>query len=150
MSIFDPNTFLNATFTESNSTEYVPIPVGEFAAFAESVKIEPWQKRDDPSKSGLRLDIVWNITDDNVKQLLARDVVKVTQGIMLDLTEGGNLDFGKGKNVNLGRVRAAVGLNNPGQPFSFGQIMGRAAKISIKHDMYEGNILSKVSSIAAV
>jgi hypothetical protein len=133
MSQFDPNTFLEMTFDDANSTVAVPVPAGEYLAIVEKVEARPWQSKSDPSKSGMALDLTWNIDDANVKALLDREKVTVKQGLMLDMTEAGGLDMGKGKNVSLGRLRAAFDLNTPGQPFGFKMMEGRVARVVVSH-----------------
>jgi hypothetical protein len=133
MSQFDPNTFLNAEFTEANDTVVIPCPTGEYPAIAEKVEVQTWQKKDG-SASGLKLNVLWDIQDDNVRALTGRDKVMVPQQIMLDLNESGTgLDMGKGKNVALGRLREALDLNKPGEPFAFGMITGRMATTIVTH-----------------
>ena len=151
MSQFDPNTFLEMTVQEANSTVQTPVPAGEYLAIAEKVEVRQWQSSKDPSKSGLTLDITWNIDDANVKALLERDKVTTRQGIMLDLTENGGLDMGKGKNVSLGKLRAALDLNQPGQPFGFKMVEGRMARIVVSHrqdDKDPEKIYSEVKAVA--
>lgn len=150
MSNFDPNAFLNLTITEANSTQSVPVPVGEYTAVIEKVEPRTWQSRDDASKSGVALDVFYSIDDSNVKALLGRDKITVKQGIMLDLTDGGGLDMGKGRNISLGRLRDATGLNVPGQPFSFAQLPGRAVRVRVKHrdGKNPGEIYSEVEGVA--
>lgn len=131
--MFDPNTFLEMSVTDSNDTVSVPVPVGEYLAIAEKVDVRPWQSKSDPSKAGMALDIQWSVDDANVKQLLGRDKVTVKQGIMLDVTDSGGLDMGKGKNISLGRLREAINKNQPGQPFSFKMVEGQMARIAVKH-----------------
>lgn len=143
---FDPAAFLNQTFDEANSTESVPVPEGEFLAISEGTKVDTWQTRDG-SKSGLKCLVTWSIQDDNVKQLLERKEVKVRQEFILDTTETGNLDFGKGKNVTLGRLREALDLNTPGQPFAFGMIDGRMGKVLVKHRVYNDSIIAEVKGV---
>jgi len=133
MSVFDPNAFLDMPVEGTNDTVVVPCPVGEYLAVVEKVDVRAWTKRDDPSVGGLALDIIWTIEDQSVKEYLAREKVSVKQGIMLDLTDGGTLDMGKGRNISLGRLREAVGLNNPGQAFSFNQLPGQMAKVKVDH-----------------
>lgn len=145
---FDPNQFLDRQFNEANSTEAVPIPVGEYTAVVSEVKCRPWQKKDDPSVAGLALDILWEIDDQGVKDLLGRTKVMAKQGVMLDMTEGGGLDFGKGKNVGLGRLREATGLNTPGQPFSFTMLTGRPAKVKIEHRVNGEQVFAEVKAVA--
>lgn len=147
-SMFDPNQFLNMTVEEANSTEFIPVPVGDFAAQVDKVELRPWAKKDDPSVAGLALDLTWDIQDASVKELMGRDKVTVKQSIMLDLTESGGLDMGKGRNVGLGRVRAATGLNAPGQPFSFLMLQGRMAKVHVAHEIYKGAPMHKIDAVA--
>lgn len=144
---FDPTAFLNQTYDEALDTKLVPCPVGEYLAIADKVEIKPWAARDG-SSSGLKLFILWDIQDDNVKQLLGRDSVKVPQDQMLDLTEDGNLDLGKGKNVGLGRIREALDMNTPGEPFAFGMIQGRMATAKVSHRTAGEDIFAEIKAIA--
>lgn len=146
--MFNPEQFLDQQFTEANDTKLVPVPVGEYTAIAGEVKCRQWQSKADPSKSGLTLDITWEIDDPAVKELLGRDKVTVRQGIMLDLTDSGSMDMGKGRNVGLGRLREALNLNQPGQAFSFSMIPGRLAKVAVTHRVDGENIYAEVKSLA--
>ena len=146
--MFSPEQFLDMQVTESNDTKTIPVPVGEYTAVAEEVKCRQWQSKKDPSMSGLALDIKWSIDDAAVKELLGRDKVTVNQGIMLELTDSGGLDMGKGRNIGLGRLREALGLNAPGQPFSFMMVSGRVAKISVSHRIDGENIYAEVKGVA--
>lgn len=148
MNMFSPDQFLDMQVTESNDTKLVPIPVGEYVAVVSEVKARPWTSKSDPSKSGIALDVQWDIDDAGVKQLLGRDKVTVKQGVMLDMTESGGLDMGKGKNVGLGRLREACGLNQPGQPFSATMLTGRVAKVKVEHRVDGENIYSEVKQVA--
>lgn len=145
---FDPNTFLNQSFDESNDTKVTPCPVGEYLAIAEKVEIKPWAARDG-SSSGLKAEIVWDVQDDNVKALLGKDTVRVRQQQMLDLTDTGSLDFSKGKNIGLGRLREALGLNTPGEPFSFGMIQGQMAKVKVSHRAVGEDLYDEVKAVAS-
>ena len=131
--MFDAESFLNSSVDGVNDTVVIPVPVGEYLGSCEKVDIRTWAKKDDPSQGGLALDLVWNLEDEALKASLGRDKITVKQGIMLDLTETGGLDMGKGKNISLGRLREAISLNTPGQPFSFTMIPGRLARLSISH-----------------
>jgi len=151
MSLFDPSTFLEMQVAEANSTVSVPVPAGEFMGYIEKVEARPWTSRTDPSKSGVALDVLWNVDDAGVKALLDREKVTVKQGIMLDITETGGLDMGRGKNVGLGRLREATDLNAPGQPFGFTMLVGRPAKIVIEHRPDPKNpevVYSEVKAVA--
>jgi hypothetical protein len=132
--IFDPQAFLDATVEGQLDTTLIPCPIGEFQAQISKIDVRPWTGKNDLTKSGVALDVQWEIQDQGVKDTCQRDKVTVKQGIMLDLTEDGKgLDMGKGKNIGLGRLREAVGLNNPGQPFAFNMLPGQMAKVSVNH-----------------
>lgn len=152
--MFTPEQFLDMQVTESNDTKVVPVPVGEYLAVVKEVKSRVWTSKKDPSQSGVTLDLVWTIDDQNVKALLGREEVNVKQGIMLDLTDKGadqgGLDMGKGRNVGLGRVREATGLNIAGQPFSATMLTGRMAKIKVKHRVDGENIYAEVEAVTKV
>lgn len=149
---FDPSTFLNQSFDEANDTKVTPCPVGEYIALAEKVDVQTWQKKDG-SASGLKLQVLWEIQDENVKALLGRDKILVPQQIMLDLNESGEgLDMGKGKNVGLGRLREALDLNKPGEPFSFSMIQGRPATVVVSHRPGENpeDVFHEIKKVAKV
>lgn len=147
MSQFDPEAFLSAQFDEANDTVMQPVPAGEYTAIIESVSTRQWNSRDG-SKSGVALDVKYNIDDAAVKEALGRSKITVTQGIMLDLTENGGLDFGKGRNISLGRLREATGLNTPGKPFAFRQLEGQPVKITVSHRVVEDQIYADVKGVA--
>lgn len=130
--MFDPNAFLEQVITEVGSTEATPIPAGEYLAFIDKKEVTTWQKKDDPTVSGVKLKVTWTLEDQAVRDLLGRDKVTVAQDIMLDITDTGSLDMGKGRNVELNRLRAAVDLNVSG--FSFNQLDGRMARVTVKQD----------------
>jgi len=131
--MFDASSFLDMTIEGENSTVAIPAPAGEFPAMVDKVDLRQWTKKDDPSVSGLTLEVFWAIEDQGVKDLLGRDKVLVKQGIMLDITESGGLDMGKGRNVGLGRLRAALNLNDPSRAFSFQQLPGQMGKVTVTH-----------------
>lgn len=148
--MFDPASFLDTTLTDANSTQTVPVPVGEFIAVIDKVECRSWQSKKDPSKSGLTLDITWSIDDAGVRELLGRDKVTARQGIMLDLTDAGGLDMGRGRNVGLGRLREALNLNIPGQPFAFSMLVGRVAKVKVEHRIDGEQIFAEIKQVARV
>jgi hypothetical protein len=143
MSNFDPASFLFATTEEASSTQSVPVPVGEYPAIITKVDARPWNSKDG-TKSGLALDIIYELDDDALKTLLDRQKITVKQGIMLDMTDNGGLDNGKGKNVTLGRLREAVNQNTPGKPWSPSMLEGQICKVAVKHRVVEDNIYSEV------
>lgn len=132
MGTFDPTAFLDTTLTDANSTVSVPCPPGEYHAVTTTEpKFRENQGSKDPTKSYLSLDILWEISDAEVVEKTGRNPTKVRQSILIDRMENGNLDMSKGKNVSLGRLREALGLNEPGRPFSFRQLAGQSAKVTV-------------------
>lgn len=153
--LFNPELFLNSTVNESNATELLPVPEGEYTAMSGPVSAESFRdfdikKGQNAGKKGYSLDIEWTINDDGgvLKELLGREP-KVRQGIMLDLGPGGVIDCGKGKNVALGRTREALGQNQAGRPWSFSMLGGQVAKIKVKHrlDANSGRTYVEVSDV---
>lgn len=147
--MFDANQFLDMTVDSAMDTKAVPVPAGEYVAVIEKVDARPWASKTDPTKSGVSLDVIWLIDDQGVKDLLGRDKVTVKQGIMLDLIESGGLDLGKGRNIGLGKLRAALNLNQPGQPFAPSMLAGRVAKVKVEHRIDGDNIYAEVKQVAA-
>lgn len=129
---FDADSFLQSSVTDANDTKIIPCPAGEYMGIIDKVLARQWQSQDG-TKTGIALDVLWAVEDAGAKAATGRDQVTVKQGIMLDLAPGGGLDMGQGKNVPLGRLREAVGKNQPGEPFSFSMLPGLPAKISVGH-----------------
>ena len=144
MSLFDPESFLSTTYNESTSTEFVPVPEGEYYAVATAV-----MPREVQTKSGPRvvLEVTWTIQGD-LSESTGREVNTVKQGIFLDLTDRGHLDFSKGRNIRLGRLRDALGQNEDGKPWSPRDIIGKAARISVTHRMQGSDIYADVGEVA--
>lgn len=146
--MFDAATFFGATTTEAGETKVTPVPVGEYPAVISKLAPRPWKSKEDPTKSGVALDVTWEIDDPAVRQFLNRDKVTVVQGLMLDLQDDGKtIDWGKGRNIALNRVRDAVGLNVAGQPFAIPMLQGRVARIRVIHEPYNGEMYAKVGAV---
>ena len=144
---FDPQSFLDATVTSSNSTKITPVPVGEYMGIIEKVEPRQWQSKDG-TKTGISLDVTWIVEDNNVREFLGRENVTCRQGVMLDVTPEGRLDTSEGKNVGLGRLREAVNKNEPGQAFSFNMLPGLSAKISVSHRIAGEDTFAEVKGVA--
>lgn len=144
---FDANAFLSATISAANDTVALPVPVGDYFGIITEVKPRQWQSKDG-TKTGVAIDLTWLIEDENVKQYLGRDTVTVKQGIMLDLNAQGGLDTSAGKNISLGRLREAVNKNNPGEQFSFAQLPGLQARISVAHRIAGEQTFAEVKAVA--
>ncbi len=147
-SVFDPKTFGQMTFTDANSTESVPIPVGEWPFTITKQEIIEWSSKTDSSKRGLKLQLGMETEDPAIVAVTGRPKNTSRYEIMLDLTPEGGLDFGKGMNVRLGRLREAVGLNKPGAPFAFDMLLGHTVKASVKHEIYKDAPIANIDAVA--
>jgi hypothetical protein len=145
--MFNPESFLDQVITEANDTVQVPVPAGEYMALVKSIKAATWQSKDG-TKSGLKLEVVWDIQDPAVLTLLDRTSATCRQSIMLDVTEACGLDMGKGKNIGLGKLRTAVNMNAPGQPFSPSQLVGQCARVTVEHRIHNDAIFAEVKAVA--
>lgn len=147
--VFDPEQFLNTQTSDAMATSFVPIPVGEYTGIIQKVEANSFQGKKDTSKTYFAINITWDIDDEGVRKLLERQSVTAYQNIFVDLTSAGGLDTGKGKNIQLGRLREAVGLNRPGVPFSFNDLVGKVAKVRIDHEvMPTGEPVARVKAAA--
>lgn len=143
---FDPETFLDATFTEANATQYEPIPAGEYVAMIEDIKFT--NGTDKNGKPWTRLDLTWSLEDEALKETLGRKRLIGRQGILLEMFDSGGLASGRGKNVQLGQLREAVDLNRPGEIFTCRMLQGRRAKVKISHRTYEGKLFEEIKGVA--
>lgn len=147
---FDAQSFLDASVSGSNDTKLIPVPEGEYVGVIDKVAARTWTSKDG-SSSGVTLDVTWIIEDEAVKQELGRTTVTCRQGIMLDINAAGDgLDMGKGKNVGLGRLREALGLNKPGQPFSFNMLPGQAGKVVVSHRIDGEDTYSEIKKVGSL
>lgn len=143
-SVFDPDMFMNQQTTDANSTAYVPVPEGEYQAVIKDVKAGT--AGDKPV-----LNLTWGVDDAEVREVTGLEEPTVRQTIWLDLTASGGLDMGKGKNVGLGKLREALGQNQPGQPWAPGMLNGQVAMINVKHRSGKepGEVFADVKSVSA-
>jgi hypothetical protein len=148
MSAFDPKTFAQMTFKGANSTAIIPVPPGDQEGVITKYEILPWQNKDDPSKAGLKCNVFFDIDSPNIKAVTKRDQNIVRHEFFLDLTPEGMLNMGEGQNVKLGRLREAIGLNAPGQEWSFDMFVGRRALCAISHREYDGQQIAECKAVA--
>lgn len=153
-SVFDSQTFLDATTTEANSRR-PPLPAGrDFIGIIGDLK-EPRQVqgKKDPTQTYtfLELPIKIDLTaTPDVHTAIGVDSVVLNHSIRIDLTESGSLDNSPGKNGGLRQLREALGLNVPGQSFSMRMMVGRPVRVKIKHETYEGEIFDRTDGVAKV
>lgn len=133
MSLFNAETFLNETVTGANDTKYPVIPAGEYPAISKKIDVRQMQNDKDPAKPFTVLDVVWGIDDATVKEATKLDEPTCRQSVFLDLDESGKLAMGQAKNVQLGKLREALGLNDPNVPFQWSQLVGQPAIVRVEH-----------------
>jgi len=147
MSTFDPDTFLHTEYEGQLDTRRVPLPEGEYVGVI--ADINPGST----PKGTAFMEVRWDIEHPELEGEIGRPRSQVRQTVWLDLTEAGDLDFGKGKNIQLGKLRAAVGQNAPGQPWSPSQLVGQSARVRVKHrpDKNDSEIVyEEVSGVSAL
>lgn len=156
-STFDPNLVLNQPITGAMDTKFITVPPGEYVALVKDVKARSGTIRngDRAGERYLAVDLLWQIDDPKVKEATGLDTNIVKQGLMIDLTPQNGIDLGKGKNVRLGRLRAALDMNRPDQPFTFEGFRGRIAKIAVTNrtddrpdSPTKGDTFADVSAVA--
>lgn len=149
--IFDVQSYLDSTTTEA-LVKRPPLPAGaDFTGTISKLVSRQWTKKDDPTVSGIAVDVTVEIdlsAYPDVLKVVGAPKVTLTDGVMLNLTDSGSIDWSPGKNSKLRRYREALGMNVAGQPFSIRAMEGRLIKVKIKHDPYEGEIYDKIDSVA--
>src|SRR3990167_3450229 len=142
MSIFDPNTFLDAVQTEVNekrATIHADNPDasdGLYLAQIGEIKTasgvigkgertgQPWLQMVVPLKLQLPA---------QVQALGLPPEFQLTDRPMIDLTPQGSIDNAKGKNNAQRIYRDATGLNKPGESFAWRQMQGMQGKVKGRH-----------------
>lgn len=133
---FDPSVFLSTTFTAPSETERLVCPADEYMATVDSVDATEWASKDDPSKKGPKLIVLWSIDDQAAKEACKRDKVIVRSEYMFNyLSDGVTLDMEKAlADVRFGKLRDALGLNEG--EFAPQMMPGRSARIRVGHETY--------------
>ena len=134
----DYSHLLDQQINQPNATQFEQCPEGEYLARLDDFELSTAEWNDKATgqpRSAPTLRITWHILDEGVKAHLKMDQVRVQQDLFLDVDEAtGQLSLDKNKNVQLGRIRAAVGLNEPGQVFSLSLLKGSApALVRVAH-----------------
>lgn len=145
---FDPSSFLDLEVNGANDTKLAPVPVGQYMAEIVKVDMRTIQVE---GEDRLIAALTWHIKGEEAKAATGMEKPTVRQDLWIDLTENKGLDNGKGKNVGLGRVREAVGLNNPASTFSFRMLQGRGANVYVSHrpDKKTGDIFAEIKKVVA-
>lgn len=151
--MFDQNVIdalLNQTVEEPLETRITPVPEGDYIAQPDGPPtLESFQGKKDPSKSFIRLTMIWDIQDEGLKASLNRTEVKVRQQFIIDLDSNGKLATGPDKNVRLGQLFEAGGLNAGGASIAQLGNIGRCL-IRVKQRADESDPETKYSEVSKV
>lgn len=144
---FDADVFMNTAVSGANATRVEQADPGEYPAVVDSIEFDTFEGKSEKSlgKTFYKLRVKWALDDAGVKEQLGRDKVTVSQDMFLDMTDGGALDMGKGKNVSLGRLREAVGQNDPARPWAPNMLIGTVAKVKVEHEVVKGEVYARVT-----
>jgi len=124
-SSFDPNVFLNQEVSGANEVKYTPIPENEYKGYIEDLSMDEYTDPKTNEKTPI-LQVKYALLDEDgkLKNLLGLDKPTVQDNIFIELNPDGSIAFGPNKNVRLGRVREAVGQNDPKKKWQFNQLRG--------------------------
>lgn len=142
MSIFNAEALKQVVIEGAMDTEAIPFPIMEaVVAVVKSFTIEA-------IKDKVKLTVIWNCNAPEVAEVTGREDNNIRQNVWLDLTASGNLDLGRGKNVGLGKLRTALGQNDPSEPWGFGHIVGQVAKLRTSQRLGDdGTIYAEVKNV---
>lgn len=131
-SAFDPNVFLNQEVSGANEVKYTPIPQGEYGAYIDDLGMDSYENQP-------ILIVHYALTDvDHLKEALGLEKPTVQDRIFLDTNEDGTIAFGPNKNIRLGRVREAVGQNDPNKTWNFNMLRGAGpVRIMVEHKYHK-------------
>jgi hypothetical protein len=144
--LFDPDQFMQSTIDAPMETDYQLAPEGTFVATVGDFDSKAFQKFDFVYKKGPKEGQEGSMTKFScpfvtqdpavLAAMEGRESVTLEAQLTLDRTANGSLDFGKDRNVKLGRLRKALGQNNPG-PWSPSDLRGKGPLlIQVKHEKY--------------
>lgn len=151
MSNFDPALFLDATISEP-SVRRPPLPAGrEIIGVIGEVKSRSWRGREDPTKSGISIDVPVKLDltphPDLIQLLGGITELTLTDGIMLDTTPQGGIDMAPGKNPKIRRYREALDMNKPGDVWSPRMMQGRMIKVKIGHRIVDRETYDQIEGV---
>jgi hypothetical protein len=149
MTDFDPDAFMASSTDEANAEHFDPIPEGEYPAIVKKVEVGQFQGKKDPSKTYTSMNVTWVIDAPQIAESLGREELTSRQSVFLDINDSGNLDTGPNKNVGLGKLRAAVGQNQPGKPWSPAMLEGAGpCMVKVEHVIRDEDTFDNVTRVA--
>lgn len=150
---FDVKSILNTVHNDAGSTEFIPIPEGEYRA----VSIEVTGKHN-IGKGGKDdsyvIELKWEIDagqHPQVADITKRASNSAKQSFFVEFTaDGRGLDMSEGRNVQLNRAREVLGQNVPGRAWKPADMVGKAAIVNVKHRLVENEPFAEVRSIRPI
>ena len=140
MSDFNPDSFMTEEQSGTLDTSFTPIPPAEYTGIIKDVLANT------TPNGAPKLDVIWLIDDEGVREHTGMAEPTCKQTVWLDLNESGKLEMGANKNVGLGKLRDALGQND-GSPWSPSMLMGQPARVLIEPDKKTGQY-SNVTQVA--
>lgn len=148
MSTFDID-FMQQEVEAQFDVESVPHPEGEYQFRVAKMEFRQWVKKDDPTISGVALDLTLEAMDEEVKKELGQETIFVRGGVPIEIGEDGkSIAKGKNKNVPLGRFLEACDCNRPGVPYS--SAIGQIIMAKVKHDVVDDQVFARASKFAKI
>jgi hypothetical protein len=141
-SLFDPQAFLETEVEGASSTRSSPTPLGRYemvvAEMPKFKQIIPPAGADYEAFTTMEVECLisgdaLDSTGRPVKETTGKDRNFARYSCRIDRTPGGNLDMGQGKNVGLGRLREAVGQNNPSLKWKPSMLINARFSGEVKH-----------------
>lgn len=130
---FDLDMFKQSSVTGEVSTKVIPCEPGEYPAMITRHEIAVTNPKEGKAARPY-LSVFYRIDDAEQVRHTGRDPLTVRQTIWLDATESGSLDMAPGKNIGLGRLRAALGQDNPTQPWKFDMLDGGTLMVKVANE----------------
>lgn len=145
---FDPDLFMSQEVEQEMETKYTPVPDGDYISTIDE-KIELKEVNGSPV-----IDLYHVIDAPELAESMGMERISVKQSLFLDIDSGGALAFGANKNVKLGKLREALGQNNPGQGWNINMLAGAGPlriKVGSRPDKNDATIIyNDVKATAAL
>jgi len=133
MGMFDAASFASQSLKNESAEKTIPCPLGGYPMTIEKIEFRSWEKDD---MSGVSMDVLLEVNSPEAQEACQSDKVLVKHGCRIDTIEvDGKLciDDNPLRNVDLGRLRRAVGLNDPGEDFTPEMLIGRQVFGVVSH-----------------
>jgi len=151
--MFDPESFLSQKVGEKLDTAIIPCPPGNYVGLISKIDIRSWVKKDDPTISGVNLDVLVRLNsstpgNEAILEECGVEEIIVKGGIRLDINdEGTGLAKGKGKNVPLGKLLEAVGLNNGDSELN--DLLNQLVLVKVVQEVVDDELYAKITKFAS-